>query len=335
MLKKSLILALLLAAGAQAGAQATKPERHRIALVLFRGCEDACKGFKEYWTKRGIPVDIDELDAGTDVKKLRGFVEHVKRSKPDLLVTWGTTVALEMLGPYDKPDPARYVTQTPALFMIASTPVGSKLVPNLQSSGRNISGTLYLPPVTTQLRAAQMYLPFKRIGFLWNPKENNSAVIHADLVAAQQSLGYELVKRMVPLNGAGEPDKLSLPRLVNELADQKVDMVYMSPDTFLMINRNAITETAVQRGVPVLATAETAVLESSALLGVVNRYYTVGQLTAAKAERILVDKVAPQDIAIEAPPNFTLIVNMAVARQLKRYPPIRVLKIADVVKVKP
>ena len=216
--------------------------------------------------------------------------------------------------------------------MIASSPVGSQLVEDLTSPGRNISGTLYLVPVETQLNAAKLYVPFKRIGFLLNPSENNSAVIFSELDATRGKFNFELIKRDVPLDAAGKPDKKSLARLIDELADEKIDLLYMAPDTFLLLNRDAITQAALKRKVPVLATSESAVLESSALLGVVNRYYTVGKLTASKAEQILVDKVAPKDIPIVAPPGFTLIVNMRVATELKLFPPIRVLKIADTVR---
>ncbi len=216
--------------------------------------------------------------------------------------------------------------------MIASTPVGSRLVPDLTSSGRNISGTLYLVPPETQLRAARSYLPFKRLGFIHNPAEDNSNVILKELQALSGKLGYELVTAKVPLDAGGKPDKAALPGLVEQLSHANSDLLYMSPDTFLLLNRDAITSTATQHNLPVLASAEAAVLDSNALFGVVNRYYTVGRLTASKAERILNGGVAPKDIPIEAPPGFSLIVNMRVAQELKRYPPMRVLKIAEVVR---
>ena len=124
----------------------TKP--YRITMVVFRGCEDACLGFKNYWVDNKIPVEIEVLDAKTNAQLLPGFVKHVNATKPDLLVTWGTTVSLAMLGTTDHVDPAKHVTEVPALFMIASTPVGSKLVSSLNVPGRNVSGTclLYTSP---------------------------------------------------------------------------------------------------------------------------------------------------------------------------------------------
>jgi len=132
-----------------------------------------------------------------------------------------------MLGKMDQVDPSKHVTDVPALFMIASTPVGSGLVRSLAAPGRNVSGTLYIVPVETQLNVAKLYMPFKRIGFLYNTTEDNSKVVVTDLDAAQAKFNFELVSRKIPLNHAGKPDPASLAKLVNELADKKVDFLYL------------------------------------------------------------------------------------------------------------
>ncbi len=326
-----LALQCFLVAGPFSVVQAADVKPFRITMVVYRGCEQACQGFKDYWVDRKIPVEIEILDVQTDIKKIPGFIARVKASKPDLLVTWGTSVSLEMLGTIDHPNPAKYVTDIPALFMIASTPVGSGLVKSLSSPGRNASGTLYIVPVDTQLNVARLYMPFKRVGFILNPLENNSQVVLDELRAAQKKYGFELIERVVPLDQAGKPDASSLPGIVQSLAKEKIDFLYFAPDTFLLLNRAVITRTAVDLHLPVLATSESVVQEADALFGVVNHYYTVGQLTASKAELILTKKASPKYIPIVAPPGFSLVVNMRVATELKNYPPIRVLKVAEIV----
>ncbi len=330
LLKLCVVLYMTVLVSAQV--QAAEPRPYRITMVLYRGCEQACQGFKDYWSDHKIPVEIETLDVQSDLKKIPSFIAKIKASKPDLLVTWGTSVSLEMLGTVDNPNPEKYITDIPALFMIASTPVGSGLVQSLTSSGRNVSGTLYIVPVDTQLNVAKLYMPFKRVGFILNPLENNSKVVLEELRAAQKKFGFELIERVVPLDSAGKPDALSLPGLVQALAKEKVDFLYFAPDTFLLLNRKVITRTAVDLNLPVLATSESVVQEADALFGVVNHYYTVGQLTASKAELILAKKVRPRDIPVVAPPGFSLVVNMRVASELKNYPPIRVLKVAEIVR---
>jgi putative ABC transport system substrate-binding protein len=312
-------------------ASAVEVKPYRITMVVFRGCEEACMGFKNYFSERRMPVAIEVLDAKTNAQLLPQFVKHVKASKPDLLVTWGTTVSLAMLGTVDTADPVKHVTDIPALFMIASTPVGSGLVKNLKYPGRNVSGTLYILPVDAQLNVARLYMPFQKVGFIFNPTEDNSKVVKSELELAQSKFNFKLVSVTVPLNTVGKPDSSSLPQLVEELAQQKVDLLYFAPDTFLLLNRNVITKEAVRHNLPVLAVSEPVVLDADALFGVVNRYATVGQLTASKAEMVLFKKIEPKNIPVVAPPGFSLIVNMRIANELKRYPPIRVVKIAETV----
>jgi len=328
----AIVLCLWLAASLGLAAHAADAKPYRITMVVFRGCEQACQGFKDYFADRKIPVEIEILDCNTDLQKIPGFVTRVKVSRPDLLVTWGTTVSLDMLGTIDNVDPARHVTDIPAIFMIASTPVGSGLVRDLASPGRNVTGTLYIVPVETQLNVARLYMPFKRVGYILNPTENNSKVVLDELRAAQAKFGFELVERTVPLTKAGKPDAASLPAIVNQLADARADFLYFAPDTFLLLNRDVITKSAVARKLPVLATSESVVQEADALFGVVNHYYTVGQLTGSKAELILTKKAQAKDIPVVAPPGFALIVNMRVASLIQEYPPIRVLKVAEIVR---
>ena len=316
LLKSYVVIYLTFLASTQV--QAAEPRPYRITMVLYRGCEQACQGFKDYWVDHKIPVEIETLDVQSDLKKIPDFITKVKASKPDLLVTWGTSVSLEMLGTVDNTNPEKYVTEIPALFMIASTPVGSGLVQSLASSGRNVSGTLYIVPVDTQLNVAKLYMPFKRVGFILNPLENNSKVVLEELRAAQKKFGFELIERVVPLDKTGKPDALSLPGLVQSMAKENVDFLYFAPDTFLLLNRNVITRTAVDLHLPVLATSESVVQEADALFGVVNHYYTVGQLTASKAELILAKKIRPRDIPVVAPPGFSLVVNMRVASEIGR-----------------
>ncbi len=315
--------------GARTLAAEVKP--FRITMVVFRGCEEACEGFKSYWATRKIPVVIEVLDAKTDIKRIPEFVKHVKANKPDLLVTWGTSVSLQMLGTVDNVDPAKHVTDIPALFMIVSTPVGSKIIKSLNAPGRNVTGTLYIVPVATQLSTARLYMPFKRVGYISNSTEDNSMIVQKELELAQFDFNFDLITVNVPLNAAGRADPSSLPSLIEELAKNKIDLLYFAPDTFLLLNRDVITKEAVKKKIPVLAVSEAIVREADALFGVVNRYSTVGQLTASKAEMILVKKIDPQNIPVVAPPGFTLIVNMGIAKELQKYPPLRVVKIAETV----
>lgn len=319
----------LLLAGTMA-AWAAPQERFRIAMIVYRGCEDACRGFTDYIRARNIPARVDILDAATDRQRMLDHIARVKRDKPDLVVTWGTTVSLEALGTYDGVDAAKHIVDIPAIFMIVSNPVEARLVPDLQSSGRNVTGTRYLVSEEVQIRAARSYLDFERLAIIYNPQEKNSLLTLASLRQLAGPLGFTLIEQPVPLK-EGQPAAEKLPELVAKMARAGAQLLYQPPDSFLLLHRAALTGAALANGLPVFASAEAPVRDGQALMGVVNRYYTVGQLSAAQAERILVNKIPPRTMPIEAPRNFSFLVNMPVARALKRYPPMQVLKIADVI----
>lgn len=308
---------------------AAKP--YRIYMVLWRGWEDASQGFKDYLTQERLPFELIVRDADRDKEKLPGFVQEAKTLSVDLVVTWGTSVSLGMLGASESVDPEKHITLLPALFMIVSQPVGSGLVPNLKSSGRNITGTLYLVPEETQLKAARSYLAFDRLGVVYNPGEQNSLINVENLRRLSRTDRFELIERQIPNDGSGDPSADAIGDLVASLAEFKPILLYQGPDSFLNVHRDLLTGAALDHGIPVLAAGENPVRRSNALLGVINRYYSVGQLTAMKAVEILVEKTEPSKIPIESPKRFSYVINMRVAKALKLYPTMNILKFAEII----
>lgn len=327
------LAALCVAAGASplAAAEGSPPAKpFRIYMALYRGWEDAAQGFKDYLTNQKIPVEFIIRDCAQDKSKLPGFVDEAKSLGVDLVFTWGTTVTQEMLGTYDKVDPARHITDIPAVFAIVSQPVGAKVVPDLTSSRRNITGTLYLTPTETQVNLMQSYRRFSRLGVVYNPLESNSQVAIRELTELGRRYDFEVLARPVDVVD-GKPQAADIPARVKQLAEEKADYLYVAPDTFLIVNRDLLTDAALEHKLPTVAASENTVVNSKAMLGGVYRYYTVGQLTAYKAEQILVHKKAPADIAIDAPTRLSIILNMPVVRELEFYPPMSLLRLAEVI----
>jgi len=322
------VTAVLLMSGPAAAEPAAKP--YRIYMALWRGWEDAAQGFKDYFTNQNIPVELIIRDAGQDRSKLPEFVAEAKQLGVDLVFTWGTTVTVDMLGAYDKVDPAKHITDIPAVFAIVSQPVGAKVVPNLASSGRNIAGTSYLVPMDTQINLLQSYRPVRKLGMVYNPLEKNSLVAADELRDLGKRDGYDLVVAPVDVVD-GKPVVESIASKVRDLKAAGVDFLYIPPDTFLNINRDVLTSAALAEKIPSFAAAENPVLSSKAMLGGVYRYYTVGQLTAYKAEQILVHKMAPADLPVDPPKRLSIIINMPVVRALEVYPPMSLLSLAEVV----
>ncbi|CDL01329.1 conserved exported protein of unknown function [Magnetospirillum gryphiswaldense MSR-1 v2] len=331
LLGAALSAAVFAALPAQAQSPGQSPAKpYRIYMALWRGWEDAAQGFKDYFTNQNIPVELIIRDAGQDRAKLPEFVAEAKQLGVDLVFTWGTTVTVDMLGTYDKVDPAKHITDIPAVFAIVSQPVGAKVVPDLASSGRNIAGTSYLVPMDTQVNLLQSYRQVRKLGMVYNPLEKNSLVAADELRELGRKNGYELAVAAVDVVD-GKPVVESIAGKVRDLKQDGVDFLYIPPDTFLNVNRDVLTGAALAEKMPSFAAAENPVLSSKAMFGGVYRYYTVGQLTAYKAEQILVHKKAPADLPIDPPRRLSIIINMPVVRALEFYPPMGLLSLAEVV----
>jgi len=313
-----------------------KPGPFHIYMAVWRGCEDACKGFQDYFRDNKIPATFTVRDAGRDKAKLAGFVQEARGLEADLVVTWGTSVTRIMLGPWDKPDPAKHVTKIPAVFMIVADPIGAKVVRDYESSGRaNVTGTRNRAPTAVQFKALQSYKTFKRLGLIYNTNELNARLNAAQVRKTAGEMGLDLIEVKLPLGEDGKPSPDAIEAAVKEVADKKAEFLYMGSSSFLTKFRKPFTDAAIKYKLPVAAGTEVPVTKAGALMAIASRYYNVGQLAADQARRVLVDKVAPEKIRIQRLRHFSFIINMETAHKLKLYPPMEILRYAEVIKAGP
>ncbi|MCY1669080.1 ABC transporter substrate-binding protein [Rhizobium sp. SL86] len=316
---------------AQDKAAATPTKPFRIYMAAWRGCEEACQGFIDYIQESGVPAEVIVRDAKTDKKALTGFIDEVKQTRPDLVITWGTTVTLQMVGTYDAPDQSRFIGDIPSIFMVVADPVEAKIVKSYESSGRPyVSGTRNRVPEITQLKAMLEYRPFKRFAIIYNEDELNSKLNAEVVKRAADELGIDLVMLPMPLKN-GKPDPADIPQLIQEAADRGAEFLYIGSSSFISVHDDIYTEAALKVGIPVASSYETSVTESAALLAVASKYSMVGRLAGYQAKRMLVDKMKPIDLPIAALDRHSYVINMKTAAALKLYPPMTLLSYAEIV----
>jgi putative tryptophan/tyrosine transport system substrate-binding protein len=333
-IRRRTLLAGLAAAGTLGGAapvSAQSDRRYTIYMITWRGWEDASQGFRDYLERRNLPVDFIVRDCEQTAAPIPGFVAEAKRIQPDLVYTWGTTTALTVFGKLGEVDPERHITDIPSVFNIVSTPVEGGLVAALDQPRANLTGALYLVPVETQLRTMSSYGSVGKIGMVYNALEANSRLTVEAVAAEGQRQGFRTAALAIPLDAAGAPDLAALPGEVRRLKDEGADWLYIPPDSFLNVNRAVLTSAARDAGLPSFAGAENFIRASHGLVGLVSRYYNVGQYVGYLAEQILFDGRSPGTIPIRNLDRFSLIVNMATAHQLQFYPPLSMLAIAEFV----
>jgi putative tryptophan/tyrosine transport system substrate-binding protein len=312
-------------------AQAQPAKPFRIYAITFRGMTDVEKGFQDYFAARGVPVQITFRDLARDAGRMPGFLEEIRRTRPDLVYTWGTSVTLGVVGPYDKPDREKNIGDIPVVFTLVAAPVQAKIVPSLKSSGRNVTGVFHVAPTETQMRAMASYRPFKSVGVLFTPTEQNSVVILQELKEVGAKQKFSVVERAFRIDAAKKVTADGAADMVREIKQAGAQWLYLPPDTFLgTVAQKVIIPAATEAGLPTFASTEQ-LMEAGALAGLVSRYHSIGQFTAFKAERILVRKMHPKDVPIETLTRFSFQVRMKVAERLRLEPPLPMFNYAELI----
>lgn len=315
--------------GSPARAQSDRP--YRIYRVTYRGRTEVEDGFDDYLAANGIAAEFIERDAQRSTEPLPGFVEEIRDLKPDLVYTWGTPVTLGIAGRQDAEDRSKFITDIPVVFALVASPVAAGLVADNAHPNRMLTGSVHVVPTETQLRAMHSYRPIKSLGVLYTETEQNSVSIVKELHGLRETMGFSLVERQFKLGADGRPTDEGLEELVAGIAQDGANWLYFLPDTFLGTQYDRLVPAALANKLPTFGAAELAIREGGTLVGLISRYYSVGQLAASKAAKILRDGTPPQDIPIETLKRFSLIINLPVAKKLDLYPPIEMLNYAEVI----
>ncbi len=312
-------------------AQSGQARPFRIYMILYRGETDVEKGFRDYLASKKIAVELIVRDVAQDIGKVADLIAEARKLQVDLIYTWGTPVTLAVVGANGAVDPLKHVTDIPAVFTMVASPEGAGLIAAHASSGRNITGASHVVPIHQQLGAIRAYRPLTRMAVIFNPAEPNSVRTVKELREAAKRDRFNLIEQPVPLDEQKKPQESALPQLIAKTARMKPEFLYLGPDSFIAANRKVITETALGNRLPIFSATEILLREGKALFGLVSRYENLGRLAAYKAEQILVQKIRPQDIAIETLARFSYIVNMSVAAELDFYPTLKVVNFAEMI----
>jgi putative tryptophan/tyrosine transport system substrate-binding protein len=321
------------AAPAQAPAAATKP--FRIYAITFRGMTDVEKGFQDYFTARKIPVEITFRDLNRDASRMPGFLEEIRRMKPDLVYTWGTSVTLGVVGPFDKINPQTHITDIPVVFTLVAAPVLAKIVPDLKASGRNVTGVFHVAPTETQMRAMASYRPFQKIGVLYSPTERNSVVTLEEIREVGKKMGFSVIEKKFQVDAANKLTAEGAAGMIADMKAQSAEWLYLPPDSYLGTQaQKVVIPAAMENGLPTFASTEQ-LMEAGALTGLISRYHSIGQFTAYKAEQILVARKSPQKIPVETLSRFSFQVQLDSAIKLGLPPPLPMFNYAEFVQPPP
>lgn len=305
----------------------------RIYAVYWRGCEESCQGYKDYLSAHMPDAELIIRDADRNQDRLPALLAEARSIKPDLLLSWGTTVTLGLAGTLTQQNDPHYNHDIPQIFTIVADPVGAGIIQSLDDTGRsNLTGTINRVPESVNINAMRTYMPsLKRLGLIYNSNEPNSVLKREELEKLAPQMGVELIALELELDEHGEPRASDIPVKMAQLKKMSADFVYLGSSSFLNEQSALFTSSAIENALPVLSPYESLVREADALMSVSARYYQVGGLAGRMTEQILKEGKMPGDLPVARMTEFAYVVNMAVARKLSLFPSVEILQFAETV----
>ncbi len=327
-------LIALCIAGTFALSTAGAGEKKIIYGIFYEGCEYLCQGFKETIAASELEAEVVIRDIDQDKSRIPEMVKEARALQPDLVLTYGTSVTLGVIGTLEDRDDPRFLQDIPVVFTVVADPFGTRVAESFEKSGRPlVAGTFNRVPESVNVEVIRQYDPnFKKLGLLYHSNERNSVIKKEELEALVSTLGVELVAIELDPGNPGAPDPATIPLRLAELKAQGVRWMYLGSSSYLRLNGELYTRSAVENGIAIVSPYESLVRERQALLSIAARYYDIGQLAAGQALKILRDGATPGELPIVRATDFAYVVNMEVARKLDLIPPFAFLQIAEAVK---
>lgn len=312
---------------------ASRNTSKKILIITYRGETEVEAGFKDFFNKKNLPVQFETRDLGRDISKMSDITDEIKKLKPDLILSWGTSTTLALVGPYNdiKQTTANNI---PVVFALVSSPVESKIVSKTTNHGRNnLTGVSHMASLKSQITAIKTFKNFKKLGFLYTASEQNSISTLHELKNLSSEFDFNLIERRF-FTENDKPTSNNYEILLSQIKEAGAEWLYLPPDSFLGTQaKEKIIPFAHQIHLPTFASTEQ-LMDAGALAGLFSKYYNVGSYAGFKAGKILFEDTKAGDIPIDTLTKFSYTVNMDVAKSMNRIPPLSLFNFVTVHNIK-
>lgn len=186
------------------------------------------------------------------------------KNKADIVVAIATPVAQAAYN--------NLKDDTPIVFAAVSDPIGAKLVTSLDSPSENITGTSDEIQVDLIINKALEIDPsLSKLGFIYNPSEDNSVSNKAKIEAYCKEKNIEVISSTI--QNAGEMSEVASV-LVN-----KVDAIFVTDDNTVASSMSILSSICRKKKIPCYTGADSEVKDGGMLCVGIN-YTVLGEATA-------------------------------------------------------
>jgi ABC-type uncharacterized transport system substrate-binding protein len=262
-------------------------------------------GLEELKYVEGENLNWQRIDGGTSEELRANLKSLLQRQQVDVLVTLGTTetnVAKDI------------APKIPMVFLPAADPVKSGFVHSLASPGTNLTGLTFFTGsenLGKQLEVFKQVVPsLDKVGILFDARLKPPALSESwrRLAVVATWLGIHLIEWPVTSNAEAARKISSLPNM----AKSGGVFVFCSG---MFKDAEGLASAATKRKLPLFGCNAFQVAEQSALLSYAPDLYSLGYRGAWFVDRIF-KGAKPQDLPVETPRRFELVINNRVASKI-------------------
>ena len=260
---------------------------------------------------RNITIEYRWAEGNSD--RADELAAELVRRRVDVIVTYANPIVLAV---------KRSTSTIPIVFTAAADPLGTGLVSTLARPGGNVTG---LSVEATDLGSKRLELlrdvvpNFRRLGIMANVGNSASVLEMREVQSASGTLGLEV--KTLDIRQAED-----IARAFDELKGY-VDALYVCIDTILFANRIRIITLALAARLPTMFTTQEAV-KAGGLMTYGPSFPELFRRAGDYVDKIL-HGAKPEDLPVEQPTKFDLVLNLTTAKALGLTVPPSLLATAD------
>jgi putative ABC transport system substrate-binding protein len=283
------------------------------ATTTDRWLEALRAGLRELGYEEGKSIEFDLRWAEGNDDRLPELAADLVRQRVDVLVTYGTPATRA----------AKQATTTiPVVMAVSGDAIATGLIKSLARPGVNITGTTIFNPELCAKRLELLLeaLPHtKRVGILLNP---DNPVSPPNLEAARLT-ATALKIDLQPFHVRASGD---IKNVFTSMASARVNAISIFEDAVLFANTQLIADHAAAQRLPSIGYLD--FVNAGGLMG-----YGVDFPDTFRHAAVFVDKIfrgsKPNELPVEQPTKFKLIINLRTYRALDLTVPPMLLARAD------